>query len=199
MRPTISILRVNHFFRNEALGLAKFPLHYTGFHLWRYFDYGNSFVAYPQPGSGIPDSRIIAAIIPQWILEVGEWEIPAMIPSHANLHVLYVSPTFKAKAILRLAQFCLRGAEIELFDFTVLRRSPKFKLWYVAREGPFFNGEEGVVKNLRDELGKLESLHGSQLLSNVIPGRGSRTPVRGEENWMDHAKRYCHNFVRRHL
>ncbi|MAD87454.1 MAG: hypothetical protein CL912_31230 [Deltaproteobacteria bacterium] len=100
MRPTISILRVNHFFRNEALRLAEFPLHYTGFHLWRYFDYGNSFVAYSQPGSGVPDSRIIAAIIPQWILEVGEWEIPAMIPSHANLHVMYVSPTFKAKAIV---------------------------------------------------------------------------------------------------
>jgi len=49
----------------------------------------------------------------------------------------------------------LRGAEIVLFDFTVLRRSPKFKLGYAAREAPFLNGEEKVMKNLRDELGKL--------------------------------------------
>ncbi|KAH7378100.1 hypothetical protein BKA64DRAFT_766914 [Cadophora sp. MPI-SDFR-AT-0126] len=198
-RTTISILKVNHMFRHEALRIANLPLHHTGFLISGLLDASYSFVSYPGPESRISDSRIYSAIMPQWILEVGEWDIPAMVPTNSVLYVLYVFPTFKAKAISRLAQFCLGGIKIVLLDAPVLWDNSRSKIWYIAREGPFFNGEEKVAQTLRDDLGKLECLHGSPLLENIEPGRGSRVPRGRHKGRLAHAERYCHNFIWRHL
>ncbi|KAK0101160.1 hypothetical protein ONS95_012860 [Cadophora gregata] len=173
-----AILGVNYMFRHEALKQADFPLRYTGFRLRGVPGYnGGNFIAYPKPEDGIPDSRVFDAIIPQWILEIGDWDISAMVPAQSNLYILYRFPTFNAKAISRIAQFCLRDVLVSLIDATVLSGVVNSKPWYVTSDsrGPFFNGEEEVAKALKEELGKLESLRGSPMLDNVEPRRCSKS------------------------